>query len=84
MIFKRKNKISLNNLSGKYFEIQNIKYCSFCEIQSQICALADSVYKVYMELEYGTLIVLLDKRNFTKLESYTNNRKIPFKKFITL
>lgn len=80
MIFIRKNKISLKNFSGKLFEIQNIKYCSFCEIKSQICVVADNLYKVYMELEYGTLIVLLDESNFIKLESYTNNRKIPFKK----
>ncbi|WP_440207012.1 hypothetical protein [Acinetobacter oleivorans] len=79
-----KNKIILKNIRGKLFELYDINYFTFNELKGKVVKLTNKIYKVHLELEYGTLIVLLDQWNFTKLENYSKHREIPFRKVIDL
>ncbi|MBJ6351115.1 MULTISPECIES: hypothetical protein [unclassified Acinetobacter] len=75
-----KKKISLKNIRGKIFELYDINYFTYSELKAKVVKLTNKIYRVHLELEYGTLIVLLDQWNFFKLEIYSKKREIPFRK----
>ncbi|WP_263576375.1 hypothetical protein [Acinetobacter pseudolwoffii] len=73
------NDLVLNNNIGEKIDIKKFYFFSFCEIQSKIIVLPSKRYKVFIELEYGTLSVLLDEENFKKLQAYSLKNDIPFR-----
>ena len=75
-----RNRLFLRNITGKLFIVAGLDFFSFSEVASDVVKIEEPIYKVFLGLKHGTLIVLLDERNFTKLKEYSENSKIPFRK----
>lgn len=60
-------KLRLENILGKSFIVENIKFVTWCPAETGGAAMAEIPNIVSIELDYGSLRVLLNRANFSKL-----------------
>ncbi len=71
--------LTLHNLTGKQFCVTQLDFFTFTNVMSDVVKIEEPIYKVFLGLKHGTLIVLLDEQNFTKLKEYSELNNITFK-----